>query len=156
MFRPELPVNLELLRDARGVPGAAGEGGGRVAGQLPTERLLRLQHPRDPPVPVRPPRGGQPRAHPTAGEAHQPGPLRGRRHEAQLHPNGRRRGQERRAARRQDLQTQVGEQNRVLPLHGWRMLSCLRNRNPSNLEWLTAQGRFTHILTRSQLELAHN
>ena len=51
MLRPELPVNLELLRDARGVPGAAGEGGGRVAGQLPTERLLRLQHPRDPLMP---------------------------------------------------------------------------------------------------------
>ena len=48
-------------------------------------------------------------AHPTAGEAHQPRPVRGWRDEAQLHPDGRRRGKERRAARRKDLQTQVSE-----------------------------------------------
>ena len=62
MLRPELQADVELLRDVGGIPGAGGEGGGRVARPLRTDRQLLggLQPPRDPPSTVRQPRGGQP------------------------------------------------------------------------------------------------
>ena len=60
MLRPELQADVELLRDVGGFPGAGGEGGGRVARPLRARQLLGgLQPPRDPPPPVRQPRGGQ-------------------------------------------------------------------------------------------------
>ena len=58
MLRPELQADLELLRDAGGIPGAGGEGGGRVARPMRADQQLLggLQPPRDPPSTVRQPR----------------------------------------------------------------------------------------------------
>ena len=65
MLRPELQADVELLRDAGGIPGAGGEGGGRVARPMRADQQLLggLQPPRDPPPTVRQPRGGQPGMH---------------------------------------------------------------------------------------------